>query len=162
MCDDTTSIVDQACKTITDTWSQGNSDLYVPFHAFHLHYAYSDEKIDSLNENTWGLGYGRSLYDNSGNWDGVYGMVFSDSNKEPQPIVGYARQWILGNKDGLHTGLGYTAFLTARARMMHYTPFPGVLPIASINYGKAALNATFVPGGDNNGNIIFLWGRFGF
>lgn len=162
VCDETTSFIDQACKRITDTWAEGDSDLYVPLHTYHLRSAYTDEKIDSFRENTWGLGYGRSRYDDDGNWDGLYGMAFLDSHSRLEPMLGYGHEWMWGEHEGLHAGLGYTVFVTARADIGHYTPIPGVLPIASVNYSKASVNATFVPGGKGNGNIFFFWSRFGF
>ncbi|MDE2618454.1 MAG: lipid IV(A) palmitoyltransferase PagP [Burkholderiales bacterium] len=161
-CDDTTSISGQICKRLTDTWNEGEHDLYLPFHTFHLPYAYSDEAINTYRENTWGLGYGRSRHDESGSWNGLYGMLFLDSHSKLQPIVGYGHQWLWGPREGLHAGLGYTVFVTARADIRSYTPIPAVLPIASINYGKVAVNAAFMPGGMGFGNILFLWGRVGF
>lgn len=162
ICDETTSLLDRACKRVTETWREGNNDLYLPLHTYHLRSAYSDEKIDSFHEDSWGLGYGRSRYDEDGNWDGLYAMSFLDSHNKPEHIVGYGHQWIWGERQGFHTGLGYTAFLTARSDFGHYTPIPGILPIASVNYGKAAVNTTFVPGTSGNGNILFFWSRFGF
>lgn len=161
-CDETVSLSGQICKRLSDTWNKGEHDLYLPFHTFHLPYAYSDEAIRSYRENTWGLGYGRSRYDESGNWNGLYGMLFLDSNSKLQPIVGYGHQWLWGPREGAHAGLGYTAFVTARADIRSYTPIPAVLPIVSINYGRASVNAAFVPGGMGFGNILFLWGRVGF
>jgi lipid IVA palmitoyltransferase len=162
VCDDTTSVLDRACKHITDTWEQGDHELYVPFHTYHLRQAYTQEKINSFREDTWGIGYGRSRYDASGNWDGLYAMTFLDSHSKQEPMLGYGHEWMWGPREGLHSGVGYTVFLTARSDIGHYTPIPGILPIASVNYGKAAVNVTYVPGGEGHGNILFFWGRFGF
>jgi lipid IVA palmitoyltransferase len=162
ICDDTTSILDVACKKVSDTWVLGDNDLYLPFHTYHLRFAYSDEKIDSFNENTWGLGYGRSRSDESGNWDGLYFMAFSDSHSKPEYIAGYGHQWIWGDSESLHAGLGYTAFITARSDTFHYIPFPAILPIASISYDRVAINTTFVPGTSGNGNVLFFWSTIGF
>jgi palmitoyl transferase len=161
-CDDTTKLTELACKRLIDTWSLGGDDLYVPFHTFHLPYAYSDEAIDSLRSETWGLGYGRSRYNDYGNWDGLYGMIFLDSHSKPQPIFGYGHEWMWGPRERLHAGLGYTIFVTARADINSYTPIPAILPITSINYDKVSVNAAFLPGGMGFGNILFLWSRFGF
>lgn len=161
-CEDTASVPGQICKRLADTWNEGADDLYVPFRTIHLPYAYSDEAIRSYRESTWGLGYGRSRYDRSGNWDGLYGMLFLDSYSKLQPVVGYGHQWLWGPRKGLHAGLGYTVFVTARADFRSYTPFPAVLPIASINYGKAAVTAAFLPGGTGYGNLLFLSARVGF
>ncbi len=61
----------------------------------------------------------------------------------------------------MHTGLGYTAFLTAREDDSHYELLPGILPLASIAYNKASVNATYIPGGNGNGNVAFFWLRLG-
>jgi len=159
---DSHSLITIACQHIEDTWTNGDNDLYVPFHAHHLHYAYSEEKIDTFNENSWGLGYGRSHYLDNGNWEGVYGMAFLDSHNDIEPMIGYAYQWIWGDQEALHAGLGYTVFITARSDIMNYVPFPAALPIASINYKRVSLNTTFLPGGKGNGNILFFWSKIGF
>ena len=161
LCENSPSIITTACQHVENTWTQGDSDLYIPFHAHHLRYAYSKEKVDEFNENSWGLGYGRSHYLDNGNWEGLYGMAFSDSHNDIEPMVGYAYQWMWGKQSALHAGLGYTVFITARSDVMHYTPFPAALPVASINYNKLSLNTAFVPGGNGNGNILFFWSRVG-
>ena len=125
-CDETSSFLDRACKTVKDTWGQGENSIYVPLHAYHLRSAYDKEKIDSFNENTYGIGYGRTRYDEKKNQDEVYAMAFHESHSKPEYIVGYAHQWILGAPTELHAGLGYTAFLTTRTDVMHYTPIPGI------------------------------------
>jgi lipid IVA palmitoyltransferase len=160
-CQNSWSIIASACQHVSDTWTQGDNDLYLPLHAHHLRFAYTDEKIDSFNENSLGLGYGRSRYVN-GNWEGLYGMAFLDSHNDIEPMLGYAYQWMWGQQNAFHAGLGYTVFMTARSDVMHYTPIPGALPIASINYNKVSLNGTYVPGGKGNGNILFFWSRIGF
>jgi palmitoyl transferase len=154
-------MLDQACKTLSDTWTQGDSDLYVPFYAYHMRFAYPSAKIDSFREDTWGLGYGRSRYNDAGNWDGLYGMAFLDSHSNVEPIAGYGHQWMWGDREKLHSGLGYTAFLTAREDDGHYELLPGVLPVASVGYDKASVNATYIPGGNGNGNVAFFWLRLG-
>lgn len=161
-CDPGEGTWDTLCRELSDTWTQGRQEVYLPFRAHHLRYAYTREKIDSYREDAWGLGYGRSRYDADGNWQGWYGMVFLDSHSKAQPIVGYGYQWVWGPPQGLHAGVGYTVLVTARADVGNYMPLPGILPIASVSYGRASLNATFLPGGTGYGNIIFLWGRYGF
>ncbi len=161
LCDGSDSWLDSACQRVEDTWEQGRSELYIPFHSHHLRSAYTKEKIDSFREDTWGLGYGRSRYDDAGNLDSLYGMSFLDSHSKLQYIVGYSHQWIFGKPQGLHAGLGYTAFLTARSDIYHYIPIPGILPVASVNYDNLSINAAYVPGGNGNGNVVFIWSKFG-
>lgn len=161
-CEYNSSIFSSACQHIKDTWTKGDNDLYIPLYAHHLHFAYTDEKIDTFNENSWGIGYGRSHYIDNGNWEGLYGMAFLDSHHDIQPMLGYSYQWMWGQQNALHAGLGYTVFLTSRSDIMHYIPFPAALPVASINYKKISLNSAYVPGGEGNGNILFFWSRVGF
>ncbi|MDX1915988.1 MAG: lipid IV(A) palmitoyltransferase PagP [Methylophilus sp.] len=160
-CDNTWSIITTACQHIEDTWADGDSDLYLPFHAYHLRSAYPKEKIDSFREDNWGIGYGRSHYVD-GNWEGLYFMAFLDSHSDIEPMLGYAYQWMWGQQDSLHAGLGYTALLTSRSDVLHFMPFPAVLPIASINYDKLSVNSTFVPGVKGSGNVFFFWSRINF
>lgn len=156
------SWIDQAVDRIEDIWQAGNQDVYLPFHAYHMRSNYSKEDIREYRENNWGLGYGRSRYNKDGNWEGVYGMAFMDSNSDIEPIVGYGYQWLVGAPNGLHAGAGYTALVTARARFAHYFPIPGVLPMASVGYDKLNLNTTFVPGASGFGQIFFFWGTLTF
>jgi palmitoyl transferase len=161
-CEDSWAIVSTACQHIEDTWTEGDSDLYLPLHAHHLRFAYTDEKIDSFNENSLGIGYGRSHYLNNGNWEGLYGMAFLDSHNDIEPMLGYSYQWMWGQQNALHAGLGYAVFITSRSDVMHYLPFPAATPVASINYQKVSINTTYIPGGRGNGNILFFWSRIGF
>lgn len=160
-CEYSWSMIASACQHVEDTWNEGGNDLYLPLHAHHLRFAYTDEKIDSFNENSWGIGYGRSHYVD-GNWEGLYAMTFLDSHSDLEPMLGYGYQWMWGKQDALHAGLGYTVFITSRSDVFNYMPFPAALPIASINYNKVSLNGTYVPGGKGNGNILFFWSRISF
>ncbi len=162
VCDDPSTFFGGICKTFSDTWNEGKDDLMVPFHTHHLRYAYSSERISRLVENTWGLGYGRTRYDQRGNSDSLYAMGFRDSHNDFEPIIGYAHRWNVGDVDGIHAGLGYTVFITARSDTAHYLPIPGVLPVASLNYRRTGVNMTYVPGGKAHGNILFFWAHIGF
>jgi lipid IVA palmitoyltransferase len=161
-CNVSFSVVNTACSHITSTWQDGDDDLYLPFYAKHLNFAYSTDKINAYNERSFGLGYGRSHYLQNGNWEGLFGMAFLDSHNDVEPMVGYAYQWMWGPKQSLHAGLGYTVFITARSDIHHYLPFPAALPIASINYKRFSINTTYIPGGQGFGNVLFFWSKFGF
>lgn len=158
-CDDTTSFLDRACHQVTQTWTEGNDSIYLPFYAYHLRSAYSREKIASFREDTYGVGYGRTRYDENNNSDEVYGMVFLDSHSKPEYIAGFAHQWTAGSPKEAHAGIGYTAFLTARSDIMNYIPTPAALPIASVGYNKVNINTTFILGTKGNGNVFFLWSK---
>lgn len=162
VCDDPSSFFGGVCKSLGDTWNDGKSEVLLPFYSYHLRSSYSQEKIDSFEENSWGIGYGRSRYDDKGNWHSLYAMGFRDSHAKFEPVVGYAYQWMWGEKEALHAGLGYTVLVTARSDIGHYIPFPGILPIASLSYRRTAMNMSYIPGGKGNGNVMFLWGSIGF
>ena len=84
-----TGFTKQPVAQIKEVWREGKSDLYLPFHTYHVRSNYAREDIAEYRENTWGAGYGRSRYNSDGNWEGVYGMAFLDSNSQVEPIVGY-------------------------------------------------------------------------
>lgn len=153
---------ERAWNTVATAYHKGTPELYVPLKTYHLRSAYSQEKIDSFNESPYGLGYGHGYYDDRDNWHGVYAMGFQDSHSKPEWMLGYSWKAMWGDRKGWQTGLGYTAFLTARSDIANYFPFPGILPIASISYKKLSLEGTFVPGGSNNGNVFFFWGKWSF
>jgi palmitoyl transferase len=158
--DYTDSLLDKTYQRVSDTWTQGDHDLYIPFYSYHSRSKYSQRQIDSFTEDTLGIGYGRSRYDESGNLDHLYGMAFQDSHGKPQYIVGYGHQWIMGQSKGLHAGLGYTVFLTARSDFSNYIPIPGILPVASISYKKVSVNAAYIPSIQDQGNVLFFWSKF--
>lgn len=152
----------RASQRIQDIWQQGSPELYIPLHTHHFRFAYTREKIDSFNENPWGLGIGKGMYDRDGDWHGLYVMEFQDSHSRPEYMAGYGYKtyWPLGRE--WKGGLGYTAFLTARSDIGHYTPIPAVLPMASLEHGRFSLESAYVPGGRGFGNILFFWGKIRF
>jgi len=151
-----------ACNRLDQIWSEGGNDLYVSGYAWHNRAMYSKEKIDSFNELAWGGGYGRSIYDEDGDWQGLYAMAFLDSHKRPQPIAGYGFLKIAQVAPNWRLGAGYTVFLTAREDIMSYVPFPGILPLVSAGYRKATLFATYIPGKEGTGNVLFVFGKWAF
>lgn len=160
-CSDGDSLLADVCDHVSKLWDEGGNDLYVPLHTHHLRYAWSDAEISRFNETPLGLGYGRSRV-RGDRWEGVYGMVFLDSNNKVEPMIGYAYQWLWGAPESLRAGLGYTVLVTAREDINSYLPIPGILPIGSLQYGKVSLNTTYVPGGRGFGNILFFWSTISF
>ena len=142
-------------------WDKGSNELYVPLYTYHMPYAYSQEKIDQYTEYPMGIGFGRGLINESGNWEGIYGMTFKDSHGIYQYMVGYGwiPMWDIGKNSDWKYGVGATAFIMSRQDIMNYIPFPGVLPIASISYKDFSLQAAYVPGGQNVGNVLFSWAK---
>lgn len=161
--EDSPSWYDRAAQRIKSTWNEGEPEIYVPLHIHHLRSAYTQEKIDSFNESPWGLGIGKGTYDPDGDWHGLYAIAFKDSHYKPEYLAGYGYTTFWPVHGELKAGVGYIAFLTARSDIGHYTPFPLVLPTATLEYAKKySINTLYVPGGHNNGNIFILWGKVRF
>ncbi|EOD1043149.1 TPA: lipid IV(A) palmitoyltransferase PagP [Citrobacter farmeri] len=149
---------------VAETWQQPEHyDLYIPAITWHARFAYDKEKTDRYNERPWGGGFGQSRWDEKGNWHGLYIMAFKDSWNKWEPIGGYGWEstWRPLPDDKFHLGLGFTAGVTARDNW-NYIPLPVLLPLASIGYGPATFQMTYIPGTYNNGNVYFAWMRFQF
>src|SRR3989338_7712810 len=74
------SLFKPICQRLHQVWSEGDTDLYISGYAWHNRYIYSREKIKSYNENAWGGGLGKSLFDEKGNWHALYAIAFLDSH----------------------------------------------------------------------------------
>nr|WP_237391207.1 lipid IV(A) palmitoyltransferase PagP [Cedecea sulfonylureivorans] len=149
---------------VSQTWNAPEHyDLYVPAITWHARFAYDKEKTDLYNERPWGAGFGQSRWDDQGNWHGIYLMAFKDSYNKWEPIGGYGweKTWRPLADERFHLGLGYTVGATARDNW-NYIPVPVLLPLASIGYGPATFQMTYIPGTYNNGNVYFAWLRFQF
>ena len=157
------SILGTAWQHVKDTWNEGNTELYVPFLAYHLRFAYDDDFLEKSNEFPAGIGLGRGRFNANGNWESIYAMGFLDSRSNPTYMAGYAwaPTWNIGNSD-VKVGVGVTGFLMSRQNYFNGIPFPGILPIASIGYKQLTVQATYVPGSRNYGNVIFMWGKWTF
>lgn len=154
---------DELDKNVRAAWNSSSYDLYIPVYAWHNRLTYDREHIDKYNENPWGAGLGKSCYDEDGDWHGLYAMAFKDSNNYLETFFGYAFQknWSIGGNPDFRAGVGYTLGVTQRHEYS-YIPIPIPLPIAGIEYKKLALQAAYVPGVKNDGNVLFTWIRFSF
>ncbi len=121
------------------------------------------KKPISITNVRGGQGFGVSRWDEKGNWHGLYLMAFKDSFNKWEPIGGYGweKTWRPLTDQNFHLGLGYTLGVTARDNW-NYIPIPVILPLASIGYGPATFQMTYIPGTYNNGNVYFAWARFQF
>ena len=137
-------------------WKEGETELYLPTYAWHNRYKYSRNRIDRYNEIPWGGGFGKSLYDEKGNWHGIFAFAFLDSHKNVEPVVGYAYLKVSHLSEHFSIGGGYTLLATARPDILHNIPFPGALPWVSVRYRHASLSSTYVPGSRNVGNVLFV------
>lgn len=152
-----------AAEHVKDTWTEGKVELYVPFLSYHMPFAYSADKRSEYNEYPGGAGIGLGRYNASGNYEATYAMAFLDSHSDMSYVVGYAwiPTWNVG-KSEVKVGAGLTGFIMSRQDYFGGVPFPGVLPLASISYKQLSLQATYVPGGQGNGNVLFAWGKWTF
>lgn len=144
-------------------WDKGDDAIYLSGYAYHGRSTYSAEKLAELNEKAWGLGYGKTLRNESGNDESLYGFVIRDSHKHPQIMAGYAYEWVwsLGHSP-LEVGLGGTAMLMSRQDYFGGVPFPVPLPLASIGTKKAKIMFSYVPRfskNKNNGDVLLIFGR---
>lgn len=148
---------------LSKVWASDEWDAYFPFWAWHNRLTYDREHIDRYNEFPLGFGLGRSMTDEDGDFHTLFLMGFKDSNRNFQPIGGYAfmRNWPLDEAGDFSVGLGYTLALTARYEYS-YVPFPAPLPLVGFQYKRLAVQATYVPGPRNDGNVLFAWIRWHF
>ena len=161
-CDTGPSWVQSGCNRLQQIWHQGDTDLYLSGYAWHNRWTYTRDKVDTFREVAWGAGLGKGLFDEDGDWHGLYAMAFLDSHSDWQPTAGYGFQKIGRVTQNIRVGAGYTAFLTSRSDMFGRAPFPGALPLVSVGYRKADLFATYIPGARGAGNVLFMFGKVTF
>lgn len=147
-------------KRVGETWDSGSYDIYVPLYTWHNRFMYDDRKIRQYNEEPWGFGIGKSMYDEDGDWHALYAMGFADSHKQFQPMLGYAfiKNWYLNEARDFALGAGFTVGVTARHEY-DYIPLPLPLPLISVQYKRFSIQAAYVPGLYNDGNVLFTWFR---
>lgn len=144
---------------IKETWNNHqNFSVYVPINTWHNRWTYDREKIDEYNEFPLGLGLGISRYDENKNWHGLFAMGFKDSNSHLQTIFGYAfiKNWYYGENEDWRAGVGFATTLTQRHEY-NMIPLPLPLPVAGVGYKNLSLQAAYVPGVRNHGNVLFTW-----
>lgn len=146
---------------VSETWKSDTYDLYVPFYAWHNRLAYDEKHLKKYNEEAWGIGIGKYRYDEDGDWHALYAMVFKDSNFYAQTMFGYAFQknWFVNCDPDFRVGAGFTVGLTQRHEY-NYIPVPLPLPLVGVEYHRFALQAAYVPGIKNDGNVLFTWLRY--
>jgi palmitoyl transferase len=157
------SLWQSAKDRAANIWNQGDSELYLSGVAHHGRSTYSTEKLNELNEHAWGLGYGKTLRNDKGDDESLYGFVIKDSHRHPQYMAGYAYEWVFPiAKTGLEVGLGGTAMLMSRQDYLNSVPFPVPLPLASIGTKKGKIMFAYVPrlsANKNNGDVLLIFGR---
>src|ERR1700733_11585269 len=63
-------------KQLHQIWVEGKTELYLSGYAWHNRYTYSQTKLKHYNELAWGSGLGKGIYDEKGNWHGLYAFAF--------------------------------------------------------------------------------------
>jgi palmitoyl transferase len=149
--------------TINTAIRSGRWDGYVSGYAWHLPWGYSAATRARLNETTWGGGIGRSVKDADGDRHSVFFMAFVDSHRDTQFIASYGWQRYRSLTQDVSLGWGYMAFLFSRKDVANYTPFPAVLPCASIRYRRWEAVGLFVPrvSKDIKGDVFYVFMRVG-
>lgn len=164
-CDDFWSFIARPCSKGAAAWDHGDNELILSGYSYHLRSTYTAEKLRELNEKAWGGGWARSVTDADGDEHMLYAFAFYESHRKIEWNAGYAYTTFWGAKDGLHAGLGYTAFIVQRPDIAGGVPIPAVLPLAALAYGPASLMATFIPtlnNGVNNGSVLYIFGKYKF
>lgn len=149
-------------EDVKATYHEGRLSAMVPLRVWHNRLTYDKEHIDKYNEEPWGFGLALSRFEGA-DWHGLYAMAFKDSNSYTETFFGYAylKNKAFGESKDWLWGYGYTLGITQRHEYS-YIPVPLPLPMAAITYKRASLNAAYVPGVKNDGNVLFTWLRFDF
>lgn len=161
-CADLWSFLNTACRRVADTYRNGTDEFLVSGYSWHTPWTWTPERRREENERAWGAGWARTVEKPNGDTDTVYALVFSDSHSDPQYNVGYAWSTFWRGRDQLQPGLGYTAIIMSRTDIAKGWPFPAVLPLFSLRYGKYTLVTTYIPnlgGGINHGSVFYVFGK---
>ena len=149
-------------KNIITAYNNDDWYLYMPLYAWHNRLFYNDEHISRYNEKAFGVGIGKGFWDGN-EWHGIVAMGFADSNDELETFFGYIYQynWDIDKEGHCKVGLGYTLGVTQREDWKYF-PVPVPLPVVSLTYKKLSLQATYIPGVQNNGNVLFVMATYLF
>jgi lipid IVA palmitoyltransferase len=145
---------------------EGDTMLYLSGYAYHLRGVYSEEDLKDTNEEAWGGGIGKVLIDEKNRAHELFLFASLDSHNHMQVLSGYMKQWRHSFTDRLSAGAGFMVFIMSRPDIFHGIPFPGMLPVAIIEFRPFALLATYIPTVNKNttgkGNVLFVFGRINF
>ena len=145
---------------LVNVYDNGSLELYLPFETYHSRDTYTQEQIDSYQEKPLGFGIGRGLYNEKGNWEGIFAMGFQDSHFKPSYTAGYEWKATWRPVEDVRLGLGYLAGLMSREDVANYVPFPIVFPVASVGYKNFSIEGTYIPPVGGKGNVMFLWAKW--
>jgi palmitoyl transferase len=145
-------------RRLEDIWASDRLDLYFPLYTWHNRLLYKPGYTEKYNEIPGGFGFGRSVFDEDGDEHALYIIGFSDSNDRFQPYGGYFFINNFYQKADFRAGIGFSLGFSARYEYQ-YVPFPFPLPVLSLMYKNISIQATYVPSGYNEGNVLFSWLR---
>lgn len=164
-CDDFWSFIGRPCTKAAAAWDHGDNELFLSGYSYHLRSTYTEEKLRELNEFSWGVGWGRTVTDPDGDTHTVFLFGLRESHNKIQWNAGYGYATFWGPRDGLRGGLGVSALIVQRPDIFGGVPFPALVPVVSLAYGKVTLMSTFIPtlnNGINNGSVLIVWGKYKF
>jgi palmitoyl transferase len=147
--------------SISNAWNKGTFDFYLPAYTWHNRFMYDRKKAQKYNEIPWGAGIGKSYFDSKGNHHALLAVSFTDSNNHFEPLVGYAYIWYWELFKDFSVGAGIGAGVSARYEY-NYIPFPGAMPLVSLQYKSLAALASYVPGKYNRANVLLVLLRWHF
>jgi len=141
----TLSLSSLFCKPVAAASTiSGSYHMIVNGRSFHMD---KPRKGEKYNENNFGSGiqyeFGRNVGSNTVPF--ITSSAFYDSYNNLSYYVGggESRRFFLTR--GWHADIGYVGFMMARKDIGNYSPFPGVLPVASLGTRDVSLNMTYVP-----------------
>jgi palmitoyl transferase len=157
------NVIPSVRHKLSQIWNEGTPELYLTGYAWHNRYTYDANRVNLYNEFAAGGGLGKGWIDEDGDWHSLYAMAFLDSHSNIQPLAGYGYQKMFQLAKAARAGLGFTWFATQRQDIFHGIPFIGIpLPMISLSIVKASIFATYVPGSQNVGNVMFVFGKWTF
>lgn len=145
---------------LKEIYKDGQEVVYFSGFAYHDRNTYTRDKLNQLNEEAWGFGYGRERINESGNYESINAIAFLDSHRDPSYTLAYFWQKLFRVSGSTTLGAGFSAGLTSRSDILNHIPVPFAFPAFSVNVGKYSLMSIFIPklnGGINHGAVLFLF-----
>jgi hypothetical protein len=155
---------DAGVDEVKTVYGTGKDQLWVSGVAYHGRSTYSREKLDTLNEWAWGLGWGKTVRTKDTH-RGVFGLALLDSHKDMQYQLGYTYEKAhYFNKDWYIAG-GIAPAIVRREDLFNKLPFPAAFPLMSLGNQDAELRMIYLPRlskGLGNGDVLYLFSTITF
>ncbi len=135
-----------AFPNFPDIFSRGQTELLLSGYAWHDPNTYSRLSLQRDNSLAWGGGLAKSLDRSDGVSELVFGLVFSDSERQAEYTIGYSRTWNAKIFDQLRIGAGFAVGLTERPDIFSGAPTPFVLPTLTARlFDRVDIYVTYIP-----------------